>query len=94
MDVPPFVAVDTRAAVEVLINDAEYHHAYVDLFERVCRNGSAIAYCDLLEAELAEAAFTWDVKRGPQRMAGYSSRPPGVTTRARARGPVGLARCQ
>jgi predicted nucleic acid-binding protein len=63
MDVPPFVAVDTSAAVEVLISDAEYHHAYVDLFERVCRNGSAIAYCDLLEAELAEAAFTWDVKR-------------------------------
>ncbi len=63
MDVPGVVVVDTSAAVEVLIADAEYHHAYVDLFARMSRSGTAIAYCDLLEAELVEAAYTWDLKR-------------------------------
>jgi predicted nucleic acid-binding protein len=63
MDVPGIVVVDTSAAVEVLIADASAHGIYVALFEAIRVSGAALAYNELLEAELIEAAFTWDVRR-------------------------------
>jgi predicted nucleic acid-binding protein len=64
MDVPPFVVVDTSAAVEVLVVDAERRDAYRSLFAELRRAGTGLVFCDLLELELIEAAFTWDLRRG------------------------------
>lgn len=80
MDVPPFVVVDTSAAVEVLVADAERHGAYVELMAMLRAVGAVVIVSDLLEAELLEAAYAWDVRRAHgnwrrQRREGRLARP-------------------
>lgn len=65
MNLPGIVVVDTSAAVEVLVADAECHAAYVALMAQLRVADAAIVVSDLLEAELIEAAYTWDVRREP-----------------------------
>ncbi len=60
---PEFVVVDTSVAIEVLIEEAPHRVAYAKIFESAWQNGSTIVCCDLLQAELLESAFTWDIRR-------------------------------
>jgi predicted nucleic acid-binding protein len=63
MDVPGVVVVDTSAAVEALVAEAKCHGAYAELFAAIRRSGAVVAYSELLEPELVEAAYTWDLRR-------------------------------
>ncbi len=60
---PEFLVVDTSVAIEVLIEEAPHRVAYAKIFESAWQNGSTIVCCDLLQAELLESAFTWDIRR-------------------------------
>ena len=63
MDVPPLVVVDTSVAVEALIAESEMHADYDGLLRVLRAAGCRFAYNELLEAELIEAAYTWDARR-------------------------------
>lgn len=81
---PPFVVVDTSAAIEVLIREAEFHAEYVALFKRLREDGLGICCSELLGPELVEAAYAWDVRRMlPGRW--RSERRDGMLVRPRAR---------
>ena len=60
---PSLVVVDTSAAIELLVADAPSRREYVALFAHLRASDYEIAYSELLEVELLEAAFTWDVRR-------------------------------
>jgi predicted nucleic acid-binding protein len=60
---PSLVVVDTSAAIELLVADAPSRREYVALFAHLRASDCEIAYSELLEVELLEAAFTWDVRR-------------------------------
>lgn len=63
MDAPRLVVVDTSAAVEALVAEADCHEGYVALLGSIRRAKGSIAYSELLEPELVEAAYTWDIRR-------------------------------
>lgn len=67
MEIPPLVVLDTSAVIEVLVRDAPFHEPYLARLVALRSDGYGFAYCDLLELELLEAAFTWDLRRGPNR---------------------------
>ena len=54
--VPPDVVVlDTSAAIEALLDDQPRHDEYAAFLAACAAGGTAIAYCEILELELAEA---------------------------------------
>ena len=55
------VVVDTSVAIEVLVEEAPCRVGYSDIFDALRRSGTTVVFCDLLEAELIEAAYTWDL---------------------------------
>lgn len=57
------VAIDTSAAIEALVVDAVDHEPYRRSFATLHRLQVVIVFSELLEAELLEAAFTWDLRR-------------------------------
>jgi predicted nucleic acid-binding protein len=63
MDAPGIFVVDSSAAIDLLVGDSEHHAMSVEVFRRLARADSRLAYNELLEAELLEAAFTWDIRR-------------------------------
>jgi predicted nucleic acid-binding protein len=67
MEIPPLVVLDTSAVIEVLVREAPCHEAYLARLIGLRGRGFGFAYCDLLELELLEAAYTWDLRRGPNR---------------------------
>ena len=62
-----FVVVDTSAAVEVLVGEAECRDAYLVLFDQLQRDGFGLAYSEAILPELLEAAYTWDSRRSGDR---------------------------
>lgn len=62
-----FIVVDTSAAVEMLVTEAESRVRYVALFDQLRAAGYGIASSDVLLPELLEAAYTWDVRRSGGR---------------------------
>jgi len=60
---PEFVVVDTSVAIEVLIEEAPHRITYQEFLDDAWQAGSTIVCCDLLQAELLESAFTWDIRR-------------------------------
>ena len=63
MDVRGVIVVDTSVAVEALVAEAPCHEGYANLLAAIRKQGVMLAYCELLEAELVEAAYTWDIRR-------------------------------
>jgi predicted nucleic acid-binding protein len=64
MGLPSIVVVDTSAAVDLVVEDSAHHRTCSDAFGSLVRAGVVFAFNELLEAELLEAAYTWDVRRG------------------------------
>ncbi len=62
-----FIVVDTSAAVEVLVAEAEFRDAYLELFDQLRVDGFGLAYSDAIVPELLEAAYTWDARRSGDR---------------------------
>ena len=62
-----FIVVDTSAAVEMLVTEAESRIRYMTLFDQLRAAGYGIASSDVLLPELLEAAYTWDVRRSGGR---------------------------
>lgn len=62
-DPSAFIVVDTSAAVEVLVTEAESRSRYEALFDQLRAAGYGIASSDVLLPELLEAAYTWDARR-------------------------------
>ena len=57
------MTVDTSAAIEALVADAASHQEYRRAFADLRGQQVMIVFSELLEAELLEAAFTWDLRR-------------------------------
>ena len=60
---PSLVVVDTSATVEALVSDAPLNDRYRQLFRELRACDARLVWCELLEVELLEAAFAWDVRR-------------------------------
>ena len=86
-----FIVVDTSAAVEMLVTEAESRIRYMTLFDQLRAAGYGIASSDVLLPELLEAAYTWDVRRSGGRD-GRRLRRDGSAPRARARDHRALGR--
>lgn len=68
-DPPGYVVVDTSAFVAALISDEPTHNDYAGFLERCALAGTVLAYCELVELELAEAAIRIHLKRRHGRKA-------------------------
>lgn len=60
---PRLVGLDTSFVVEVLIETQPLHAVSADFFERLAQAGTTVVTSDLLEVELAEAAFAIALKQ-------------------------------
>jgi predicted nucleic acid-binding protein len=59
----PVVAIDTSAVVSGLLEDQPAHAEYADFLERASEQSVTLAFCDLLELELAQACFRIAIAR-------------------------------
>ena len=71
---PPYLVVDTSAFIAALIPDVGQHSEYADFLERCALAGTVLAYCEIVELELAEAAIRIDLKRRHGRKANAARR--------------------
>lgn len=63
----PVVVVDTSAVVEALLQDQPKHAEYAAFFERLVDSPTTLAFCELLELEIVEAAVGIALRRRHKR---------------------------
>lgn len=60
---PEVIVLDTSAVVEALLDDQPHHDDYAEFLERAIAADATLAYCGLLDLELAEACITITLRR-------------------------------